>query len=70
MEHFVKNLNVPAEGRRQRPWMYMHASCHPEAPTWVAVNYSTGEIAIECSQCEAVIGGMQLARVDRDGECS
>lgn len=39
--------------------LYLHAHCHPDAPTWACYSKSEGTLALFCSVCDqavAVIG--------------
>jgi hypothetical protein len=40
----------------------MHSRCHPDDPTWVTYNKTTGNLELSCATCEHVIAVIGVAR--------
>ena len=49
-------------------YLYLHARCHPEAPTWTRVLVHEDRAELICAECQAFIGALQLApdQIDPD----
>lgn len=55
----LKDMKCPCGRPGCEDPIFMHAACHPSAPTWAS--YFDGILTISCSVCEKVIAEIAVA---------
>lgn len=41
--------------------IFLHARCHPKAPTWVSYEKGSGKIRVTCAECDELVVAIEVA---------